>query len=142
MDKNLTEWLVQIGEEDVEIFIDNEPKFVTKNEALARKMFLLASGGTERIRTPDDEIVDIHHKPDHRVAKTIREWTEGKAAQEPQKEEKKRAAPGQYNSEVSRRLQDRLGGGTPEPEPVAPDRPVTPRLGGTSDESADRDQEL
>ncbi|KKL07954.1 hypothetical protein LCGC14_2580800 [marine sediment metagenome] len=48
MDKSLTDWLKQIGEEDVEIFIDNESKMVTKNEALARKMFLLASGGTEQ----------------------------------------------------------------------------------------------
>jgi hypothetical protein len=137
VDKSLTQWLKEIGDEDIEIFVKGEPVFVTKNEALARKMFLLAQGGIERIRTTEGELVDIHHKPDHKVAKTIREWTEGKAAQEPPKEEKKQVAPGQYNSEVARRLQDRLGGGTPEPEPEPADRPAVPRLGGTENASAD-----
>ena len=110
MGKTLTQYLKEIGEEQVTIIINGETKQVTRTEALARKMFLLARGGIEEV-TGDTigEVLKIVHKPDHRVAKSIREFTEGKAAVEAQQKDKKNTKPGRYDSEISRRLNERLG---------------------------------
>lgn len=114
MSKSLTQHLKDIGEEKVEFFIDGEPQQVTKTEALARKLYIMAQGGVEHVRV-GDQIVEIAHKPSYQVAKSIREFTEGKAQTEPPKKDKKQTKPGQYTSEISRRLNDRLGGRQPEP---------------------------
>jgi len=105
----LTAFLNQIGEEEVTICIDGQAKTVTRAEALARKMYLLALGGVEEIKDVDGQVVKVYHKPDHRVAKIIREFTEGKAPMEVVGTGPKGHKPGSFNSSVSRRLNDRLG---------------------------------
>lgn len=105
----LTAFLNQIGEEEVTICIDGRSKTVSRAEALARKMYLLALGGVEEIKDADGVIVNVFHKPDHRVAKMIREFTEGKAPMEVVETGPKGRKPGSFNSSVSRRLNDRLG---------------------------------
>jgi hypothetical protein len=119
--KSITQWLKQIGDEKVRIVVNGKVKKVSQTEALARKMFILAKGGIEEIEDEAGNIVEVVHKPDHKVAKSIREWTEGKAAVEPPKEKPKQAKAGQYDSEIGRRLNERLGSGTvEEPESKRP----------------------
>lgn len=105
----LTSFLNQIGEEEVTICIDGQAKTVTRAEALARKMYLLALGGVEEVKDVDGQIVKVLHKPDYRVAKMVREFTEGKAPMEVVETGPKGRKPGSFNSSVSRRLNDRLG---------------------------------
>ena len=124
MPKSLTQYLKEIGEEEVTIIVNGNEKKVTRTEALARKMYLMARGGVEEILTDEGERVKIVHKPSHQVAKAIREFTEGKAAVQEQPETKGKAKAGGYDSEVAGRLSDRLGGGSlaVESRPV-PSRP-------------------
>lgn len=105
----LTDFLNQIGEEEVTICIDGQPRTVTRAEALARKMYLLALGGFEEVQMPDGTIEKFFHKPDYRVSKMIREFTEGKAPMEVVETGPKGRKPGSFNSSVGRRLNDRLG---------------------------------
>ncbi len=105
----LTAFLSQIGEEEVTICIDGQAKTVTRAEALARKMYLLALGGVEEVRGLDGAIVNVLHKPDYRVAKMIREFTEGKAPMEVVETGVKGRKPGRFNSAVANRLSNRLG---------------------------------
>jgi hypothetical protein len=105
----LTDFLNQIGEEEVTICIDGQPRTVTRAEALARKMYLLALGGVEEVKDADGVMGRVLHKPDYRVAKMIREFTEGKAPMEIVETGPKGRKPGSFNSSVSRRLNDRLG---------------------------------
>ena len=105
----LTDFLNQIGSEEVTICIDGQPRTVSRAEALARKMYLLALGGWEEIQMPDGAIEKCFHKPDYRVAKMVREFTEGKAPMEVVETGVKGRKPGSFNSSVSRRLNDRLG---------------------------------
>lgn len=110
MNKSLTQYLKDIGEEKVKIVINGKIKKVSRTEALARRLYVMAMGGIEEI-VVDGDIVKKVHKADHRVAKDIREYTEGKAAVEPAKEKKKQIKAGEYSSEIGRRLNERLGGG-------------------------------
>jgi len=105
----LTAFLNQIGEEEVTICIDGQPRTVSRAEALARKMYLLALGGVEEITGTGGEIVKAYHKPDYKVAKMIREFTEGKAPMEVVETGPKGRKPGRYDSAVANRLNDRLG---------------------------------
>ena len=109
MTKTLTDYLKEIGDETVNIRVDGLDKTVTRTEALARKMHLMAIGGVEEIIGDDGEVLKIVHKPDHRVAKSIREFTEGKAAQAPAPEKPLGAKAGRFSSETAQRLNDRLG---------------------------------
>lgn len=126
MSKTLADCLRDIGEEKVKININGKKYNCSRTEATARKMHLMASGGYEEVKDEEGESVRVNYKADAKVAKMIREFVDGKAAQEAPKEEKKQAKPGQYNSEISRRLNDRLGGGS-MPEPGAPARPRIPK---------------
>ena len=105
----LTDFLNQIGEEEVTICIDGQPRTVSRAEALARKVYLLALGGVEEVQDVDGQVIKVFHKPDYRVAKMVREFTEGKAPMEVVETELKGRKPGFFNSSVSRRLNDRLG---------------------------------
>lgn len=111
MSKSLTQYLKDIGDEKVSIVINDKIKKVSRTEALARRMYAVAMGGIEKI-VVDGEIVQTVHKGDAKVAKDIREYTEGKAAIEPPKEKPKQIKAGEYSSEIGRRLNERLGGGT------------------------------
>ena len=105
----LTAFLTQIGEEEVTICIDGQPRVVSRAEALARKMYLLALGGFEEVQMPDGTIEKFFHKPDYRVSKMIREFTEGKAPVEIVEKGGKGRKPGRFNSAVAGRLNNRLG---------------------------------
>ena len=107
--KTLTDCLKDIGEEEISICIDGKHLVVSKTEAVARKMFMLAHGGVEETTDETGQIVKIYHKPDYRVAKLIREFSEGKAPMEVVETGPKGRKPGSFNSSVSRRLNDRLG---------------------------------
>lgn len=104
----LTDFLNQIGDEQVAICIDGQPKVVSRTEALARKMYVMAMGGFSEEKDEDGQVVKVFHKPDYRVAKMIREFTEGKAAAEPAPEGTKKRKPGSFDSSVSNRLSNRL----------------------------------
>ena len=108
MSKSLTDYLKEIGDETVNIRVDGVNKVVTRTEALARKMYLLAQGGIEEVVGKNGEVVQIVHKPDFRVAKMVREFVEGKAASEPTPEKPLGAKAGQFSSETAKRLHDRL----------------------------------
>lgn len=105
----LTAFLTQIGEEEVTICIDGQSRTVSRAEALARKMYLLALGGVEEIQDTDGQVVNVFHKPDYRVAKMIREFTEGKAPMEVVETGPKGRKPGHFSSAVANRLHSRLG---------------------------------
>jgi len=119
MPKSLTEYLREVGEEEVTLTINGEEHKCSKTEAVARKMFLLAQGGTETITTSEGEATVVH-KADPRVAKMLREFTEGRAAVEVVPEGDKKHKAGRYDSSVSKRLNERLG--------MKPSRPVIPKL--------------
>ena len=118
MAKTLTDHLKDIGNEETTITINGETHTCSKTEAVARRMFLMAEGGTEEIMV-DGEAMERVYKPDYRVAKSIREFIEGKAGVEPPKETKGNAKPGRFSSETASRLNDRLG-------PAKPTRPKVP----------------
>lgn len=111
MTKSLTDYLKEIGEEEVTTKINGQEYTCSRTEATARKMHLMANGGTEEITKEDGETLVIAYKADAKVAKMIREFVEGKAAPEPIKEKEPGKKAGQYDSEISRRLNERLGGG-------------------------------
>lgn len=110
MSKSLTAFLKQIGDEKVSIVINGKVKKVSRTEALARRLYVMAMGGVENVVAVDGTIIEVIHKANHKIAKDIREYTEGKAAIEPAKEKEKGAKPGQFTSETAGRLNDRLGG--------------------------------
>ncbi len=135
MTKSLTDCLKDIGEEEVTIKINGQEYTCSRTEATARKMHLMANGGTEEITTDDGPMV-MAYKADAKVAKMIREFVEGKAAPEPVKEKEPGKKAGQYDSKISRRLNERLGGGMLPESKLAPGqvggrpmraRPVIPK---------------
>ena len=101
----LSTYLSQIGDEQVTICIDGVPQQVTRAEALARKMYLLALGGFEEVITPDGKQT-VYHKPDYKVARMIREFTEGKPNQEPAVTKTKGKRAGNFNSKITKRLNE------------------------------------
>lgn len=120
--KSLTDHLRDIGEEEVTIKINGESYTCSRTEATARKMHLMANGGYEEVTDEEGEVIKVVYKADAKVAKMIREFVDGKAAQEPAPEKKQGAKAGRYDSEISRRLNERLG---PQvKKPVRPQRPV------------------
>ena len=105
----LTDFLNQIGDEEITICINDERKTVSRTEALARKMYLLAMGGIEEVIDEAGTMGKVYHKPDYRVAKMIREFTEGKAAAEIPFDNKNSKKAGAFSSSIGKRLNDRLG---------------------------------
>ena len=114
----LTSFLNQIGEEQVTICIDGQPRTVSRAEALARKMYLLALGGVEEVQDADGQMIKVFHKPDYRVAKMVREFTEGKAPMEVVEKGGKGRKPGSFSSAVAGRLNNRLGPKRPSTKTV------------------------
>jgi len=106
--KSLSECLKKIGEEKVTVIIDGIMHECSQTEATARKLYLLANGGTETLEV-DGEMVTVRYKPNASAAKTLREFTEGKAAPEPPKESEPPLTPGKYKSSIGRKLNERFG---------------------------------
>ncbi len=106
---SLTDCLKTVGEEKIHICIDGERMEVTKTEALARKMYVMAMGGIEEVTSHGGEVLTVVHKPDYRVAKMIREFTEGKAPVGKNESNKPdRPAAGQFSSATAKRLSNQL----------------------------------
>ena len=106
---SLTDCLKSVGEEMVDICINGESMHVTKTEALARKMYVMAMGGIEEVTSSGGEVLVRTYKPDYRVAKMIREFTEGKAPVGKNKSDKPdRPAAGQFSSATAKRLSNQL----------------------------------
>lgn len=108
MAKSLSDFLKEIGEEQVTITLDGRPYTCTKTEALARKMYVMANGGVSEERGVDGNMVQVYHNPNPTVAKTIREFTEGKPAVEIQPEVPGNKKAGRFDGSISKRLNERL----------------------------------
>lgn len=100
----LTEVLKDIGEEIVEININGEEIQCTRTEAAARRLFLLATGGYMQTKDENGDTVTTYFKPTASACKAIREYTEGRASQEPPKEGKKNAKAGSFDGSIAGRL--------------------------------------
>lgn len=108
-DKSLSDFLREIGDEQITITIDGYPYTCTRQEALARKMYVLAYGGVVEEQAEDGQMIKIYYKPDYRVAKMIREYTEGKPNTELPPEKQGNAKAGSFDSSISKRLNEKLG---------------------------------
>ena len=107
--KTFSEILEEVGNEQINICHNDQHQQVSRLEAAARKLYLMAHGGVEETIDTEGQIVRIFHKGDPRLCKMIREYTEGKPAQEVVETGPKGRKPGSFNSSVSRRLNDRIG---------------------------------
>ena len=125
MAKTLSDCLKDIGEEEVTVKINGKEYTCSRTEATARKMHLMANGGYEEIEDENGEIERVTYKADYRVAKTIREFVEGRAPQEPPRPKDKGKKAGQYDSEIGRRLNERLVGSASGPRKQTKRKPRT-----------------
>jgi len=107
-DKSLSEYLEDIGNEEITITVDGQPHTCTRTEALARKLYVLAYGGIVEEKAEDGQMAQIYYKPDHRVAKMIREYTEGRPNTEPPPKKQDNAKAGKFDSYVTKRLNEKL----------------------------------
>lgn len=77
--KLLTDFLRDVGSEETELItIDGVPVMVSKAEALARRLYMMALGGVVEQKNDKGEVKTIVFEPSIPAAKLIREWTEGK----------------------------------------------------------------
>jgi hypothetical protein len=78
----LTDFLRNVGCEETELVtVDGVPVMVSKAEALARRLYLMALGGSVEQKNDKGEIVTVTFEPSIPAAKLIREWTEGKPSE-------------------------------------------------------------
>ena len=108
----LTEVLRDIGEEMVEININGQEIRCTRTEAAARRLFLLATGGYMQTKDEYGDTVTTYFKPTASACKAIRDYTEGKPAQEAPKEGKRNAKAGQFDGSIAGRLNKLVNNGT------------------------------
>ena len=104
----LSEVLKDIGEEMVEININGQEIRCTRTEAAARRLFLLATGGYMQSKDEYGDTVTTYFKPTASACKAIREYTEGRASQEPPKEGRKNAKAGSFDGSIAGRLNSLL----------------------------------
>ena len=107
--KTFSEILEEIGKEEISICHNDQPQTVTRMEAAARKLFLMAHGGIEEVKDETGQMIKIYHKGDPRFCKMIREYTEGKPNTEPPPEKQGNARAGSFDSSISKRLNEKLG---------------------------------
>ena len=100
----LSEVLKNIGEEMVYININGQDIRCTRTEAAARRLFLLATGGYMQSKDEYGDTITTYFKPTASACKAIREYTEGRASQEPPKEGPKNARAGQFDGSIAGRL--------------------------------------
>lgn len=108
MSKTLTDYLKDVGEEQTTICIDGVPYTCSKQEALARKMYVMAMGGFSEEKDENGQVIKVYHKADAKIAKNIREFTEGKAAAKSPTEGTKKHKPGSFDSSIGNRLRNRI----------------------------------
>jgi hypothetical protein len=111
----LSETLRDIGEEIVEININGDDISCTRTEAAARRLYLLATGGFMQTKDENGDLVTTYFKPNASACKAIREYTEGRASQEPPKEGKKNKKAGSFDGSIAGRLNKLVDNGQTNP---------------------------
>jgi hypothetical protein len=100
----LTEVLRDVGDEQVTININGQSFECSRTEAVARRLYLLAMGGFMVTKDENGDEITTYFKPNATAATKIREWTEGKAAQEAPKEGRKNKKAGSFDGSIAGRL--------------------------------------
>lgn len=101
----LTDFLRDVGNEETELVtVDNVPVMVSKAEALARKLYLMALGGTVEQKNDKGEVQTVTFEPSIPAAKLIREWTEGKPGENKSEATKKGKRPERFDKNTGNRL--------------------------------------
>jgi hypothetical protein len=111
--KTFSEILEEIGEEKIAICHNDQPLTVTRLEAAARKLFLMAHGGVEEVRDETGQMIKVFHKGDPRFCKMIREYTEGRPNVEAPPKENGNRKPGAFDSSIGKRLSNKLSSKRP-----------------------------
>ncbi len=105
----LTEYLNSVRQEETEtVSINGEPKIITKAEALARRLWLMALGGKEEFINDNGETVETIYKPDRKSAELIYAYLEGKPPVNKPNEKSDRQKPHGFTSDTKTRLSETL----------------------------------
>lgn len=105
----LTEYLNSIGQEETEIvLVDGVPTPITKAEALARRLWLMALGGKEEFIDDDGQTLTRIHKPDRKSAELIYAYVEGKPPVNKPGKEPGRQQPSGFTNDTKSRLSEAL----------------------------------
>ena len=103
--KLLTDFLRDVGGEETELVtVDGTPAMVSKAEALARKLYLMALGGTVECKNDKGEVKTVIFEPSIPAAKLIREWTEGKPSENKSTSNVKGKRPERFDKNTGNRL--------------------------------------
>ena len=105
----LTGYLNAVGHEETEtVSIDGAPKIITKAEALARRLWLMALGGKEEFIDDNGQTIECIHKPDRKSAELIISYLEGKPAMQTPSKTQDREKPHGFTSDTASRLSETL----------------------------------
>jgi len=137
----LTDFLRDVGAEETELVtVDGTPAMVSKAEALARKLYLMALGGTVECKNDKGEVKTVVFEPSIPAAKLIREWTEGKPGENKSTSDKKGKRPERFDKNTGNRLsrvlrtdvasdnKTRTAPAVPEHKGVGNGRPDRPKI--------------
>jgi hypothetical protein len=116
MNKTLTEALKEIGDEEITININGQDFVCSRTEAVARRLYLLATGGFMVTQDENGDDITTYFKPTASAAKIIREYLEGRASQEPPKEGKKNSRAGSFDGSIAGRLNKLVDNGQTNPK--------------------------
>ncbi len=111
-EKLLTDFLREVGTEQTELITNQDglPVLVSKAEAVARTLYLMALGGTQERKNDKGEVEIRSFKPNIAAMKLIREYTEGKPfANKPAEVPNDSHKPGQFDKATGSRLSRVLG---------------------------------
>lgn len=105
----LSNYLGAVGQEETEVVsISGKPKTITKAEALARRLWLMALGGIEEFIDDDGQTLTRIYKPDRKAAELIIAYLEGKPAAKKPGETSDKQKPHGFTSDTKARLSDSL----------------------------------
>lgn len=105
----LTEYLNSVSQEETEVVsINGEPKTITKAEALARRLWLMALGGTEEFIDDDGQVERRVYKPDRKSAELIIAYLEGKPPVSKPGKPSEMQKPHGFTSDTKARLSETL----------------------------------
>lgn len=117
--KLLTQYLRDVGNETETIIVDGQQYVASKAEVLARRLWLMANGGTEEFTNEKGEVEKRTYVPDRKVMELVFTRIEGRPAQAPPQGGPERARrAGKFDSGVGSRLNDE--GYEPEPTDNSP----------------------
>lgn len=106
----LTSYLNSVGQEETEVVsINGIPKPITKAEALARRLWLMALGGIEEFIDDDGQTLTRIYKPDRKAVELILAYLEGKPpVNKPGDKGSNRQKPHGFTSDTKHRLSEAL----------------------------------